>query len=254
MNLLKLLLLLLLFNRPFKAMDCFANRTFKNMPLSTEEKNSLLGLLRTSQITLDENENNVLHMAAAIKEYPELVTDILLDRPDLVGYLDTPNKQGITPRDLMLRLNTKKTSLNNSNTSKDQSLATVLNSLKGSQVTVIQIPKQTIQQSIEELDNSITAKVVLFHQNRHYEPFTLTEKARIIRIILDMPHPTGGTCLHGAVDFQGYPELTKDLLAFKPELRHLMNTPDGFGITPLKRAIIRNNWPAVETLMAAGAL
>lgn len=226
-------------------MDCFANRTFNKQPLSTEEKNKLLELLRTSQITLDENGNNVLHLAAAIQEWPDLMTQLLLVRPGLSGYMDAPNREGLTPRNLFFYFQNK------ARTIQSNTIPPLVT--KNSQITIVHISKQTIQQSIEELDKSITAKVTLFNQDLPYEPFTLTEKARILRIILDMPHPTGGTPLHGAVDFQGYPELTKDLLAFKPELHELLNVPDNLGVTPLKKAIIRNNWPAFSILMAAGA-
>ena len=260
MNLSKWIVLFLVSPCSFKAMEP-ASPCLKLLKphsshsyFSEKEKNLLLQMFLTSKTILDDDQNNVLHMAAALHEYPELTQELLLNRPELATYLDTPNKKGVTPGNLMLQMQTTKNARVYSD-NRGVSITTAFQPslLKGSQVTVIQIPKQNIQESIEELDKSIHAKVLLMNQGLTHEPYTLAEKARILRILIDLPHPTGGTPLHGAVDFQGYPELTKDLLAFKPELRHLMNTPDGFGITPLKRAIIRNNWSAVETLMAAGA-
>lgn len=229
MNPLKLLLLLLLFTNPFKAMDCFANRTFNKEPLTAEEKNKLLELLRSSSVILDEQQNTVLHIAAALKEYPELVNDILSHRPELKAYLDTPNSQGVTPRNLMLQLQAK------------TAVPTFSDCF---QITIVRLPKQIIA----TLDKSIEAKMKQSHP-----AYSILEKVRIVEHIREMVPTKGNTILHLAAGIQGFPELTQRLLVLDPDLKLVLNNINGEGYTALDIASIKENSHAAEALKAAGA-
>lgn len=217
MNLLKLLLLLLLFANSFKAMDCpvqkecYMQKVFNNKPLSTGEKNKLLELLRTSQISLDENGNNVLHLAAVIQEWPDLVNQLLSVRPELGWYLDAPNHEGLTPRNLIMRF-------------------------------------QTTKQINAALDKSIETKMKESHPD-----YSLLEKARIVEHIRQMPSTKGNTLLHLAAGIRGFPELTQTLLTVDPGLKLVLNDTNDQGYTALHLANIKENPGAVKSLKAAGA-
>lgn len=189
------------------------------------------------------HKQNILHLAAVAIEMPDLIDELIIARPQLVYYLDSPNNDGVTPRTLMQQLQSQKVT----------SISVVPRPSTSSPVAVIKIPKQTIQESVAELDKIIAAKIALSNQNRPHAPFSVIEKTRILHIITQMDHPEGGTPLHLAAGIRGYPELITALLAFKPELRNQLNNTDNKGFTALDIATLKENSAAVDAFRAAGA-
>lgn len=194
---------------------------------SENGKTVLLQTFLTSKTILDDDGNNVLHMAAALHEYPELTQELLLNRPELADYLDAPNKKGITPRDLASRL--QKQPINQSALQRD---------------TLAIVP----QDFVENVDTSIAIKM-----NTEHPTYTQFEKVRILKHFQDMRPSKGNTLLHLAAGVKGYPELTQLLLLTEPHLKSAINLINDKGFTALDLANIKGNPEAVMALKAAGA-
>lgn len=211
------------------AMDCMMTRTLYHESLNFQEKQMLLELLRTSPTILDENNNTVLHMAAAITEWPELTSELLSVRPELKERMNCANKQGITPIDVAIATKAKK--------------------------PFVRMPSTTFvipsPQMVQELDASIAHKLALGDsQPIFYSPL---EKARILQHLQDMKPSQGNTYLHIAAGTLGYPELTSQLLARNPYLKNSINAINEQGYTALDIAHLQGNSDAVKALELAEA-
>ena len=219
-------------------MECIGEKTFKNIPLTYQEKALLLETLRTSPIILDDNQNTVLHMAASITEWPELVNELLSVRPELKGLMNSANKKGITPEDLASNLKTKKSSQ--------------------AQTAQFLIHPKVVKVSpadVEAIDASVARKLASHQQGISHAPFSPLEKSRLLYSFIGVPFPStkGNTLLHLAAGIIGYPELTSTLLAVKPHLSKDINKINDEGFSPLGLAYIKDNITAVQALLKAGA-
>lgn len=216
------------------AMDCFVTRTFNNEPFTPTEQKNLLALLKSLPTIMDENGNTILHVAAAVYEWPEAVNELILARPELAEYMHQPNNKGTCPADLV-------------RAGQERYNQAILKAAK-----VARLPQSNsinvTQDQIKQLDNSIDAKLALSDQNKPHAPFTDLEKGRILSICIQFPNP-----LHFAAQISQYPEMITHLLAYNSQLATTINTPNHLGQTALSIAIAKKNVAAQILLKQLGA-
>lgn len=212
--------------------------TLQASSFTPKEQHILLQTFATSTEILDPQNNTVLHMAVALREFPDLVALLLAKKPHLANYTNCANAKGVTPLILAFHV---------------QNIGALQTfGLLGTTpaVRIIRIPAQNMGQH----NVSIITKLAQ-SQKGIPQSFTLSEKAKLLEIFkaFEAVDDNGNTPLHLAAGLTDFPELTAQLLARNPELIQNINTINNQGFTPLDLAHLKGNPEAIKALQASGA-